>query len=359
MYRRAVATSRGVVAYGPFPTDWWKLGLAPVLWFLAFVLGGMAHVRLQIDCEREACVMRSTGWRRAPHLTRGARLIDAELSQKTRSKNGDWHARTSLELQDGARISLDRTDLKEAEAQVQQAKDLIAGRRPRFQYDSGDKRWLMLVSAALYLAGLALVVDTLWRRRALLLKVEGGLLLLREPGRWWRWLPPRSFPLSEVTDVAVRWHQVRAPAQKTPALWGATLDIVHSGRHTEPLTTIPRDGLMAHYDAAAGLKALLELPPGAPRERCPEEALGSMPLQGVGMLFPTIWLGLCCGLLGGMALYGVVQILIDPSALHRNVGADALVAAAIGAVALASLLAGVVLARRRERQRHDELFASR
>lgn len=359
MYRRAVATSRGVVAYGPFPTAWWKLGLAPVLWFLAFVFAGMSDVRLQVDCEREACVMRSTGWRRAPRLTRGARLIDAELSQKTKGKNGDWHARVSLKLQDGARVSLERTDLKEAEAQVQQAKELIAGQRPRFQYDSGDKRWLVLVSAALYLAGLALVADTLWRRRALSMKVEGGQLLLREPGRWWRWLPPRSFPLSEVTDVVVRWHQLRPPAQKAVALWGATLDLVHANQRTEALTTIPRDGLMAHYDAAMALKTLLELPPGAPRDRCPAEALGSMPLQGLGALFPMIWLGLCCGSLGGMALYGLVKITLDPAALDRNVGSEALVFAGLSAVALASLLAGIVLAHRRERQRHDEIFPPR
>jgi hypothetical protein len=304
-------------------------------------------------------VIRSAAWRRPPRLIQGPRLAAAELGEKSKAKNGDWHARASLRLTDGGRISLDRAELAEAEAQVQQAREVIAGQRERFRYDSGDKRWLALVSAALYLAGLALVVDTLWRRQALPLKVEGGLLLLHEPGRWWRRLPPRSFPLSEVTDVIVRWHQVRAPAQKTPALWGATLDLVHSGRHTEPLTTIPRDGLMAHYDAAATLKALLELPPGAPRERCPEEALASMPLQGLNMLLPMIWLGLCCGLLGGMALYGLVKIIVDPAALDRNVGPDALVFAGFSAVAVASLLGGIVLARRRERQRHDELFPPR
>jgi hypothetical protein len=357
VYRHAPPLAEGDVRYGPFPFDLWKLGLAPLLWFLAFVSGAMAEVRLRLDCERAACAVDRSAWGR-PRNAETTQLRKAEVQGSYKGRSGREYAQAVLHLADGRRLSLDRVPVAEARLQVQQLDEVLAGKRQRFLYDSGDLRWLYLVAAALYLAGGLLVADALQRRRSFALRVGRGEVQVREFGRWGPRQPTRSLPLAEASDVVVRWHQIRAPAPKTPALWGATLDLVYRGGRSVPLSTLPRDGLMAHYEAAVALKAMLGLSPWPPLDLCPPEAMDTQSLNKLNMLFPMIWLGLCCGSIAGMVLYGLIKVYLDPGALHRNVDDDALIGAGLGAVGLASLLGGIVVARTRERQRYERFITS-
>jgi hypothetical protein len=358
VYRQAPSFAEGDVRYGPFPLDLWKLGLAPLLWFLAYVAGGMADVRLQIDCDPSSCVVDSASWRRPKRAAERVQIREVELQGGYKDRSGREHARAVLLLTDGRRLSLDRIPVAEAQEQVQQLKELREGKRQRFRHDSGDLRWLFLAALALYLAGVLLVADALQRWRPFALRVSRGEVQVREFGRWGPRLPARSLPVAEVSDVAVRWHQVRAPAPKTPAIWGATLDLVYRGGRSAPLTTLPRSGLMAHYDAAVALKSMLGLSPWPPLDLCPPEAMETQSLNKLSMLLPMIWMGLCCGSLAGMALYGLVRISLDPQALDQNVDGGAMIGAGLGAVGLASLLGGIVVKRYRERRRYERFIAS-
>jgi hypothetical protein len=334
------------VTYGPFPFSLWRPGGALLCWFLAFFFLGMADVRLRIQCEGKLCSVQQSLWRRPARSFEQARLRGVKVTER-KVKNG-WRGQTSLHFENAPVISLETVDLDEAQVQERQLWALLDGQQQRFHYDSGDRRWMAPLAWLLALAGALAILDGLRQRRAFSLRIEGGAVTLQEPARWWGLLPSHSVPAAGATAILVRWHLLDAGSAKRPQRWGATLHMEFPHGRVEALTTIPRGGLASHYRAAEGIAQALGLRPAPLREPCPEAVLTGYEHQGAGMVVAMIWAGLCGGSLLGMALFGVILIVLDPPALDRNVDKRALVAAGVGALALAVVLARVPLGKTKE-----------
>jgi hypothetical protein len=357
MYRTPSSTPEATIQYGPFPLAWWKLALAPLLWFLAFVFDGLAPTRLQIDCTAARCEIDSRAWRRPPTHQAGGRdlLVRADTNDRTRGKNGSWSARTRIHLLTGGSLHLESEPLAKAEQQAREVTAFAAGQTDVFRHDSGDKRWATPVAWVLLAAGVALVVDALRRRQPLKLKLSGGTVSVEELGRLRR-LPARTVPCQDMRDVRVDWRLLNSPSAREPTRWGATLDLVEPGGHTYALTTIPREGVLVHYEAAVALRAALELPARGPiGAACPDGVFSSWGGAGWVAILSMAWLGLCCGSLAGMATYAVVMVTFVPASLDRSVGEGAMVAAGVGAIGLAALMVRLVLARERDQRRCQQL----
>lgn len=358
MYRAPSKSREATVAYGPFPMAWWKLAAAPGVWLVAFFVGGLADVRQQIDCSERGCEVVARGWRRPVVRRAGDRglVVRAEVVGRRRNKGGET-AQASVVLSTGGAIALERETAAIAERQVGEVMAFVGGQAREFHHDSGDRRWLTPVSWLLYLGGVGLIVDAVRRRRALTMRVGGGAVTVEERTRGGG-LETRTVAFEEGSDVKVEWHLLRAAGARSPERWGATLTLVARGRPEVALTTVPREGVMAHYDAAAALSEALG---GArrPPSRCPDGAWSTWGGEGAVGVVSSAWLGVGCGSLAGMALYAVVRVAIDPGALGHDVGPDAMVAAAVGAVGLAALLVAIRKARERERERHRRLAAGR
>jgi hypothetical protein len=345
------------VRHGPFPLAWWKLGIAPGLWVVAFFLNGFADVRLRIDCESSRCVIQSTNWRRPPTRVEGGRELiqGVDASDRRRNKDGSWRVHLRVRTSQGAPLALGDEPQAEADRIAAEINDFAAGKRSSFHHDSGDHWWLAPLSWLLALVGVGLALDALRKRQALGLRVAGRSVTVDELGLLRRRTQHTTLT-APARDVVVCWHQLSAGGARTAAVWGATLELEMADGSTAQLTTIPREGLMAHYDAAAALRTVLKAPtPGPLRALCPDPLL-RVPILGgpIIAVFAMIWAGISCGSLVGMMLYIVVLLLVDPGPL-QNMDERVMMAAGAGAVGLAALLVTIVRSREAERSRYRAL----
>ena len=358
----------GAVIWGPFPLRRARLlgGLALLPMALLMVFMGLQHQ--VVTCARSGVLAEQCTWqgglrdssvRRFPLAAlRSVQVTYTETMNKGRTTH--W-GQVVLDIS-GRSVTMHRQKAADADENAAALQTFL--RSPAQQAVRIDTGWSvgMLVLGGVFALMGAALVRSVWngRRRFRFtwdastqqLAMQPQSPLGTEIGS------PATWSLREPVEVEIQWGEVKDffTSSRSPGPRGGRLVVRLASGSTVELLPAPMPGYGVHLRAATELRRLLRCAPAAAAEaaRLAASYESARPQLGPGWTgisgrIAATWLGACCGSVLGMAISGVLAVLLGFVKLSDNADGPWFFGGLIGGVVVGVALAWRLLLRPDER----------
>lgn len=300
--------------YGPFPMRFGRLFAAFAALFVAVLSAALALETQYLECDFRdggACSLESVASLRSSARFASTELRGVRMESVWRGK-GKGTEYGIVVLNVAAReYRLIDTDPERAREIVRNV-EIARERRTTLRETIAGRRWLLLVTAVTGLMTLSFLRTAVRRMGALKLTLGHDRSLRVERRIFGLPLGARMLSLHGTTDVGLEWSDERdfwMRSHEVPRRVGRIVLVQGDGR--VPVSEDYWPGKTLHYRAAAALRRALGFAPGeVERELHALEASRIVPAmaQTAAGRFGLYWAAVCCGSLGGLAIFGVVGL---------------------------------------------------
>ncbi len=342
-YRKAAKPTGDLhVVWGPMPVRRVQLLVATVVAFLALIVAAAGADYGELTCTPNWC-----RWRRAHLVSAQPRMVPRALVREVRSVTGPGKDQLRLWLHYGSsRLSLGVTDTDQGLRFVTAAnRDLRTGKSFAIRRRG---RWpIAIAGLAALLAALVFIGRLL--RRAGYVEIRGDRHRLDVTHRVLG-IPfgRREIRTPNIADTGIEWstHTHFFQGRHAPPESVARLFVELEGGARIALTQRSFHGYGCHVKAERALRQALELRPRSSSARVAfvEELRAHAPYVGPNAnsamhRFGIAWLGMCCGAIGGLVIFGTLGLVLGLVSLDDQVGdvpsLGAILIGAISGIALA------------------------
>lgn len=356
------------VVWGPFPLRRARLvsGLAILaMGLLILLLGQQRHV---LTCARSGVLAEQCEWRtglRERSVRRfplsALRLSRVVYSQTSNKGHVTHWGQLILDI-GGRERAMPRQEVAAADASAGRLRTFLSDpAQQELRIDTGMQVGVLLMGGAFALAGAWLLYSVWYGRRRFRLTWDAltqqlSMQLLWPPGIAKG--PPQTWTLPKPVEVEISWEEVQDAftSSRSPGPRGGRLLVRLQHGGSEALLPAPMPGYRVHIRAAEGLRALLRCPPRSPdaAARIEDAYAAERPKlgpgwTGLGGQIAVTWLGACCGALAGIALGGVLGLLLGAIKLSDSADGPWFFGGMFGGIAAGIALAWRLLLRPDER----------
>jgi len=302
--------------YGPFPMRGGRLFGAFAALFVAVLSASLALETQYLACDFRSggtCTLDSVASVRSDAQFASADLRGARMESVFRGKGkgkGTEYGVVVLNVANREHRLLD-VDPDRAREVVRHLELAMASRTEARETLAG-RRWLLLVTAVTGLMMLSFLWTAVRRMGALKLTLGHDRSLRVERRIFGLPFSARALSLHGTTDVTLEWSDEPdfwKRRHEVPRRVGRIVLVKNDGR--VPISEVYWPGKTLHFRAAAALRRALGFTPGPLESEL--HALESSRIvpamaQTASGRFGLYWAAVCCGSLGGLAIFGVVGL---------------------------------------------------